>query len=333
MDLNLPNNAREVLKTLEENHFAAYIVGGSLRDSLLGQTPHDWDIATSARPENVKSLFPRHFDNGSFYGTVGIITGSGNIEVTTFRSDGVYLDHRHPESVNFSDNIEQDLSRRDFTINAMAYSQKAGLIDLFGGQQDLKDGIIRTVGDPIQRFTEDALRILRALRFAIKLNFRISPHTYAAIHELIPLLSSVSIERIQAEISLICDMHGWVNLFRRTNISPDKFKFDNITGSKLKRILVNIDTPIHDIKREALRIGLDVFEDLLIYRNMTFELEYFRAHKHEPLRISDLALNGHDLASLGYDGLEIGEKLHSLLDHVLDHPDDNTREKLLRTVI
>ena len=333
MKLELPANVRNVLDVLENNGYAAYIVGGCLRDTLLNLPPHDWDIATNARPESVKNLFPRHFENGAFYGTVGVITDDGNIEVTTFRSDGIYLDHRRPESVKFSDNIEEDLSRRDFTINAMAYSPKTGLIDLFNGKQDIKYGIINTVGDPIHRFTEDALRILRAFRFAIKLKFRLSSDVHAAIHNLTYLLSNISIERIQSEISLICDTLDWVRLLHRTGISPTKFKFDNTTKNKLIRLLSHLDTPISDIKRDAILIGPDIFEDLLIYRNMQTELEQFRAHNHEPMSITSLALNGSDLIALGYTGSEIGQKLRQLLDHVLDHPENNTREILLKQII
>lgn len=204
MDINIPMNVRAVLAVLENNGFEAYIVGGCVRDSVLGIKPKDYDITTSARPEQIVKLFGEDFrviETGIKHGTVTVVSDGENIEVTTFRTDGVYSDHRRPDSVSFCTSLEEDLARRDFTINAMAYSDKKGIIDLFGGQRDLFNRQIRCVGSPVQRFEEDALRILRALRFASRFGFRIQGETAAAVHAKKSLLRDISAERIMSELT------------------------------------------------------------------------------------------------------------------------------------
>ena len=184
--------------------FQSYVVGGCVRDSLLGKTPKDWDITTDATPAQMKRIFVMHRDRviptGEKYGTITVLMNDIPYEITTFRADGLYSDGRRPDSVTFSKTIEEDLSRRDFTINAMAYNDERGLIDLYGGERDLQNKIIRCVGNPEQRFREDALRIMRAIRFAVFLGFDIEKETLNAIYECGELLENISFERIRDEL-------------------------------------------------------------------------------------------------------------------------------------
>lgn len=206
--MNLPADVQNIISILESNGHEAYAVGGCVRDCILGKIPHDWDITTSALPEQVKALFSRTFDTGIEHGTVTVLMHGVGYEVTTYRVDGKYEDGRHPKEVTFTASLEEDLKRRDFTINAMAYNDSRGLVDLFGGEADLEAGIIKAVGNPTERFTEDALRMLRALRFSAQLGFEIEPVTYQAIKDLAPTLERISAERIQVEmVKLVTSDH------------------------------------------------------------------------------------------------------------------------------
>lgn len=199
--IHIPPAAEEIIGKLNKHGFEAYVVGGCVRDALLGREPGDWDITTSAKPEQVKAIFGRTIDTGIKHGTVTILRGRIGYEVTTYRIDGEYEDGRHPKSVEFTPDLVEDLKRRDFTMNAMAYNGEDGLVDVFGGQQDMKARLIRCVGRAEDRFTEDALRILRALRFAAQLDFEIEAETEAAVRKLAPNLVHVSKERIQTELT------------------------------------------------------------------------------------------------------------------------------------
>jgi len=199
--MNLNDNALKVLHMLEEQGFEAYAVGGCVRDALLGEEPKDVDITTSAHPDEVKEIFNRTFDTGIEHGTVTVRMGGESFEVTTYRTDGKYLDHRRPSEVSYTLSLEEDLKRRDFTINAMAWHPKKGVIDLFGGREDLENHLVRAVGKATERFDEDALRMLRAIRFASRLDFEIEAETYAAIRTKAPLLEFVSRERVMDELS------------------------------------------------------------------------------------------------------------------------------------
>lgn len=203
MKIEIPEAVEEIIGRLNRGGFEAFAVGGCVRDTILGRTPGDWDITTSASPQQVKGLFRRTLDTGIQHGTVTIMKGQVGYEVTTYRIDGEYEDGRHPKSVVFTSSLKEDLRRRDFTINAMAYSHETGIVDEFGGMEDLAAGVIRCVGNPMDRFAEDALRILRAIRFSAQLNFSIEPETRAAITAIAPNLSKVSKERIQAELTKI----------------------------------------------------------------------------------------------------------------------------------
>ena len=200
MILEIPKNAETILHILENAGYEAYVVGGCVRDSILGRNPDDWDITTSAKPEQVKALFHRTVDTGLQHGTVTVLMEKESYEVTTYRVDGEYEDGRHPKEVTFTASLEEDLKRRDFTINAMAYNPSRGLVDLFEGMEDIDKNIIRCVGDPLERFTEDALRIMRAVRFSAQLGFTIEEETRKALKVLAPNLKHVSAERIQVEL-------------------------------------------------------------------------------------------------------------------------------------
>ncbi len=200
MNIKLPEKVKKIIRTLEEHGHEAYAVGGCVRDTLLGREPQDWDITTSAKPEQVKELFSHTIDTGIRHGTVTVMDGREGFEVTTYRIDGEYEDARHPKEVIFTANLLEDLKRRDFTINAMAYNDKAGLVDAFDGAGDLARGVIRCVGVAEERFTEDALRMLRAVRFAAQLGFSIEPETRCAIARLAPSIAKISAERIQVEL-------------------------------------------------------------------------------------------------------------------------------------
>lgn len=206
--IDAPISVMKIIETLEQAGFEAYAVGGCVRDSLLGRNPSDWDITTSARPEQVKALFSHTIDTGIRHGTVTVMLEHVGYEVTTYRIDGEYEDSRHPKEVMFTPLLTEDLKRRDFTINAMAWNPRAGIIDEFGGMEDLDEGIIRCVGSPEERFSEDALRMMRAVRFSAQLGYEIEPTTKAAIRKLAPNLTHVSAERIQVElVKLVESMH------------------------------------------------------------------------------------------------------------------------------
>lgn len=200
MKMILPEKVTAIINTLENHGYEAYAVGGCVRDTMLGRTPGDWDITTSAKPQQVKELFQHTIDTGISHGTVTVMLGQEGFEVTTYRIDGEYEDARHPKEVLFTSNLLEDLKRRDFTINAMAYNEENGLVDAFDGAGDLKRGIIRCVGCAKERFSEDALRMLRAVRFSAQLGFTMEDATRQAVPELAPNIAKVSAERIQVEL-------------------------------------------------------------------------------------------------------------------------------------
>ena len=200
MKIILPEKVNFIINRLIEDGYEAYAVGGCVRDSVLGRIPDDWDITTSATPNETKALFPRTFDTGIEHGTITVLVEKESFEVTTYRVDGEYEDSRHPKEVVFTRSLREDLLRRDFTINAMAYNEEEGLVDIFGGMKDLEQKMIRCVGNAQERFGEDALRILRAVRFAAQLGFEIEPDTMEGIRKLAPTLANISAERIQVEL-------------------------------------------------------------------------------------------------------------------------------------
>lgn len=435
MHFLIPEPAEFILNRLEENGFEAYIVGGCVRDSFLGITPDDWDITTSATPEQVKLLFPKTFDTGLKHGTVSVLINEEIYEVTTFRCDGEYKDNRHPEQVTFTKSITEDLARRDFTVNAMAYSPLRGLSDPFCGQEDLKNGIICCVGEADRRFHEDALRMLRAIRFAAQKGFTIEKATLDSIERNCHLVKNLSVERIISELTkiLLSDhldffdilyktgllqlimpelclcfeteqnikwhiydvghhtlhavstlekkaylrfamlMHDWGKPFTKSK-NPDgsdcfrnhakesvrlaedfmnRYKFSNSDKDKILRLIKNHDREIvtekHCVKRAINAVGEDIFLDLLnvkradakaqnfvlteprlsVYDKIE-ELYYECKRGNEPFSVKNLDINGHDLIALGYQGKEIGDILNRLLEHVIEHPEDNKKEILIQ---
>ncbi len=239
MTIRLPENVSKIIKALEAHGFEAYAVGGCVRDSILGRTPEDWDITTSARPEEVKAIYPRTIDTGIEHGTVKVMMGKDGYEVTTYRIDGSYSDMRHPDKVEYTGSLTEDLKRRDFTINAMAYNPEKGLVDEFGGMDDLQAHIIRCVGEPKERFTEDALRIFRAVRFSAQLGFEIDSYTADTIKDIADNLKGISAERIQTElVKLLVSPH------------PEKIRdcyLLGITGAVLPEFDRMMETPQHHI--------------------------------------------------------------------------------------
>ncbi len=219
--IDMPPAAARIVGRLQQAGYEAYVVGGCVRDSVLGRTPGDWDITTSALPDQVKALFRRTIDTGIQHGTVTVMDGADGYEVTTYRLDGIYEDGRHPRDVEFTSSLTEDLKRRDFTINAMAYNDTDGLVDQFGGLEDLRRGVIRCVGCARERFSEDALRLMRAVRFSAQLGFAVEEETLLAAKELAHTLSKVSKERIQTELNklLVSPHPGYFRLLYETGMT------------------------------------------------------------------------------------------------------------------
>ncbi|MBS5926799.1 MAG: CCA tRNA nucleotidyltransferase [Clostridium sp.] len=211
MNFNIPSNVKLIIDTFYKNGYEAFMVGGCIRDLLLNKTPTDYDIATSAPPDITQKLFLKTIPTGIKHGTITVIINEIPYEVTTYRTEGKYIDNRHPNEVNFVTNIKEDLSRRDFTVNAFAYNYKAGLLDYFNGLSDLDSKLIKCVGDPNTRFNEDALRMLRAIRFSAQLNFNIDKKTYCSIKNNYKLINNISKERIRDELEKILLCHNPIN--------------------------------------------------------------------------------------------------------------------------
>ncbi len=231
MKIFIPDYVKDVINTIENFGGEAFLVGGCVRDTLLNKTPDDYDIATSLLPEETLGLFEKTIATGIKHGTVTVVSHGKNIEVTTYRTDGSYIDSRHPENVCFVRNLKDDLSRRDFTVNALAYNDKKGLVDHFGGVDDLKNKILRTVGEPIERFSEDKLRIMRLFRFSAQLGFAIEENTLCSAIELSHKLYEISRERIAVELykTLLSDYPQNINPLLKT----DALSFCGITECKI----------------------------------------------------------------------------------------------------
>ncbi len=373
MTINLPTDVSFIIDTYKKNGFSAYTVGGCVRDALLGKIPTDWDICTDALPQETITIFSgyRIIETGIKHGTVTLILNSVPYEITTFRTDGDYQDSRHPQSVEFVKNIEEDLKRRDFTINAMSYNND-GLIDLYGGQADLDKKIIRCVGDAKTRFKEDALRIMRAIRFSATLDFSIEEETKRAIFELKANLLNIATERINVEFSKILlsdntkvyyEFNEIFELFFGDTSTIDAYKLVNLPKNletRLSYILItlNLDTEILEHLRyssKTLKAVGEVIKNFncqcetekdlrLLISNSSYEtahriltiksynLDILLKVKDLPSRISDLKICGDDLIMLGIeDGLLIGRVLNELLYLVIDEKCENSKECLLKT--
>lgn len=250
IEINVPERAQYILDILHQNGYEAYVVGGCVRDSILGRKPEDWDITTSASPWQVKALFGRTIDTGIKHGTITVMLDKEGFEVTTYRIDGEYEDCRHPKTVVFTSELREDLRRRDFTINAMAYSRESGLIDEFGGLEDLEKGVIRCVGDAGDRFSEDALRMLRAVRFAAQLGFELDENAKSAIMEMASELEAISAERIQAELVklVVSPNPHWLRLAYECGITAVILpEFDRIMAQRQNNPHHAYNTGIHTL--------------------------------------------------------------------------------------
>lgn len=367
----IPTKTGYILDTITKNGYEAYIVGGCVRDILLNKTPHDFDVTTSATPDEIISIFPKTVPTGIKHGTVTVIVEGEPTEVTTFRCDGDYLDARHPENVRFVRNLKDDLSRRDFTVNAMAYNPKIGLCDLFDGQNDLKHKVLRAVGDPEKRFKEDALRILRLFRFAATLNFTIEENTFNAAINCAPLISKVSTERIMNELKAalkgesfkaikpLIECGGlsflgldtcpdFEELYRHRdnsllclyllfdgNISND-LKLSNaeknyISGMNKLKALKKPESKA-DIKRCLSLTNQNITKGFLDLCGVSDDLLFEIIEDNEPYLIGHLKIKGNDLLKMGYSGNEVGEILKRLQDEVIENPTSNTKARLLRLI-
>ncbi len=290
MTIALPEKVEKIIRIIEDAGFEAYAVGGCVRDFLLKKYPHDWDITTSALPKEIKKIFRRTVDTGIAHGTVTVLMGKEAFEVTTYRVDGKYSDNRHPDKVEFTRSLEEDLKRRDFTINAFAYSPAKGVIDLFNGMDDLHNRIIRAVGNPGERFGEDALRILRAFRFSAQLDFSIEKETLAAAVELKENLNSISAERIRDEITkLLISDH------------PEKFSdlYDNgITSVILPEFDRCMDFPQNN-PHHSYTVGQHSLESLKFINfdvlNKYSDILPLRERKEDILRLLRFTMLLHDI--------------------------------------
>ena len=292
MTMKISPNADYIIQKLQNAGFEAYAVGGCIRDSLLGIAPHDWDICTSAKPAEVKACFADQetIDVGIVHGTVAVLLDGLPYEITTYRIDGAYRDNRHPENVTFTANIREDLARRDFTVNAIAYNEKNGMVDYFGGEKDLRECLIRCVGDPNRRFREDALRILRALRFASCYRFTIESDTAAAIHRHADLLCQIAVERIQTEfVRLLCGAGAEeiLNDFRDVVAVfipelSETFDFDQRTKHHCLDVYHHITRSVGLIKNEPILRLTMLFHDIGKPRVCTtdcYGARHFKGHQ------------------------------------------------------
>ena len=432
----LPESIQNCINALEQAGFAAYAVGGCVRDSLLGLNPQDYDLCTAALPDQTEQVFAGHrlVLAGKKHGTVGVVTDSGVVEITTYRTEGAYRDNRHPDWVKFVPDIAEDLARRDFTVNAMAYSPTRGFADPFGGRADLEAGILRAVGDPELRFREDSLRILRGVRFAVRYGLTPDKATEEAMLSLAPLMDNLARERAFEELCKLLmvataedllrfgpilaqvipelkpmlgfDQHSpyhafdlfthtahvvenvpadltlrWAALLHDTGKIPTFTRDETgrghfyghagesakIADSVLRRLkaptalredaveiigahMNKIEPTKKAVRRYLNRMGPEKFEMLLLQQTADMcskgiihppVLEHFaelRQIRDALLAedtcfcLKDLALNGHDLMALGYEGRAIGETLNRLLELVLDEQVENTKEALLNAL-
>lgn len=365
-----PKYVIHILNTLERSGYEARLVGGCVRDTLLHRRPNDWDVATAAPPEAVTELFERTVPTGIRHGTVTVLYGGSACEVTTYRVEGAYSDHRRPDSVRFTSRLEEDLSRRDFTINAMAMDASLAITDPFGGREDLSRRLIRCVGDARERFTEDSLRMLRAVRFAAQLDFALDSAALEAIAGCAPLCSALSPERVAAELRavlasrdpdmvwLMADL-GLLNAWltprngERTHLSSlprcarlahfcnDLSRCGSITstdtflrslrmGTRSVKICSAAAEILASGSRDYKRLLRDYGEDAVLAAYPKSRRLRAVLRSGECWSLASLAITGGELAALGYAGRELGEELRRLLEHVIDCPEDNRPEILCK---
>ena len=367
--IEFPRPVVRLIRTLNEAGYEAYAVGGCVRDALLGRQPNDWDLTTSALPEQIKACFAnrRVIETGIKHGTVTVLDGGVPYEITTYRLDGAYSDHRRPDSVEFVSDLKEDLRRRDFTVNAMACHPETGVVDLFGGQDDLRAGVLRAVGQPEARFREDALRMLRACRFTAQLGFRLDAATEAAVFACADGCAALSHERIREETEKMllsprpqllekmlsagllrpcglvrtarldwlaevpCEQAArWTALkIQLPELSPEVFRLPSGLGVRITRAAAAY-TPEPDmpaLKRIAAERGAETAALVAQLAGKSALWEQLLA-SGDCISLRQLAVTGRDLPALS--GAQVGRTLRRLLAHVLVHPEDNTRETLLR---
>ncbi len=318
----LPGGPLGCLEALTAAGYAAYPVGGCVRDLLLGRAPGDVDICTSAHPEAVMALFPNAVPTGLRHGTVTVPTADGNVEITTFRREGGYSDARHPDAVAFDAGLREDLSRRDFTVNAMALAPDGAVIDPFGGRADLKKGLLRCVGEPDRRFSEDALRMLRGVRFAAQLGFTVEGETLAAMGRCAHLVEKVSGERVKAEMekTLLSPRPGLISLMVATGMLDHLYPFPR--GRDLSGLAALRAAAGERWRGFCAATGFPITA-LPVERRLRQAVEH-----PEREVIPTLALSPGDLMALGLSGPELGAAQKKLALHVLEHPGDNTPRRL-----
>ena len=362
--IQLPEDVKYIINKLYETGEEAFAVGGSVRDALMGKTPKDWDICTSAEPHIVKKVFEHTADTGIKHGTVTVVLPGGTYEVTTYRIDGEYTDNRHPKKVRFVRSLEEDLKRRDFTINAMAYNDFEGLKDFHGGTEDLKNKLLRCVGEPDKRFNEDALRIMRAVRFSAVLMFDIEPETAKSIRKNKKLLEDIAVERLSAELFKLLESGGYdktvteyadvLNVFlydcniEKTIGKPSNFRifalFDNPNGkSAMKRLKfpnktiadvlsVTQNTPpetLPEARRLYGKIGGMNLKNLLLYHGRSTETVDITEKENLCCVVKDLDIDGKQVIEItGKNGRETGQILNMLLDAVIDNKIKNEYAEL-----
>ena len=320
---SLPEPVAACCRTLRAAGFAAYPVGGCVRDLLLGRTPGDWDIAASARPEQVMALFACTVPTGVRHGTVTVLLDGFALEVTTFRREGGYADGRHPGYVTFDAGLTDDLARRDFTVNAMALGAGGEVIDPFGGRADLDSRLIRAVGEPEERFREDALRILRGVRFAAQLGFELEGETAAAMEACAPLVNRVSPQRIRVEVEkVLCSPNpAWMGRLISLGVL-DRFYQNWPPGCDYAALAAAEPTPAG---RWAAFCALTGFPITALPVERALRMAILHP---ERAAVKGLALTGGELAGLGFQGTEIGRVQRLLAGHVLEHPEDNEKARL-----
>lgn len=318
----LPEPVERCCAALREAGHAAHPVGGCVRDLLLGRVPGDWDVTTSARPEEVQALFSHTVPTGVKHGTVTVVEGEMAIEVTTFRRESGYTDARHPDAVAFDTDLTGDLARRDFTVNAMALDQELEVIDPFGGRDDLERGLIQAVGDPARRFSEDALRILRGVRFAAQLGFTLEADTAAAMEACAHLTDRVSAERVKTEVEkiLLSPRPQWMEKLIRLGVL-DRFwnKWEPCDWNKL----ANVEPAATERWRIFCASTGFPITALPVERAVRMAVLH-----PERETVKNLALSGGELYALGLRGEKIGAAQRRLAFHILAHPEDNTPERL-----
>jgi tRNA nucleotidyltransferase (CCA-adding enzyme) len=379
--IEIPESAAAVLRTLEKAGFEAYAVGGCCRDALLGRTPSDWDVCTSARPDEIQRLFEKTIPTGVRHGTVTVRYGSALIEVTTYRVDGDYPDHRRPAAVRFTDNLRADLARRDFTMNALAADVRGEVVDYFGGAEDIRRGVIRCVGDAAQRFEEDALRMFRAIRFSAQLGFALEDSLLTAARQLAHTAQYIAAERVYAEtmkaLRAACpdrletgfalglydhllspgpapELHrlpafppetrlaafcAALRADGRISSAADFLRALRATSAQIRACGAILDPEPVWVRRNTLpAIAAAVGRQNALSAAAAMEISAFPGaledmtallQEDRCLSVDELAVSGRDVIALGYSGPTVGAAMEKLLNHVLDHPEDNNRAALL----